>query len=117
MTAARDMADAANEAVWATLLDRLRATPFEVLYVDGEPHRVILDSGRVLRFAGNPIIRKVLDASRYTLNDVVRDYGRGSHTRDMRRLYIEIGYSVGGFLELEENADVRLSLTPDEGTA
>jgi hypothetical protein len=111
------MADAANEAVWATLLDRLRATPFEVLYVDGEPHRVILDSGRVLRFAGNPIIRKVLDASRYTLNDVVRDYGRGSHTRDMRRLYIEIGYSVGGFLELEENADVRLSLTPDEGTA
>lgn len=112
--------DEANDAACAAVLAKLQARHpchwldvFETLYVDGEPHRVYLDRG-IVRFCGNPITRRILDTSPYTLNDVVRDYGRSQHSRNLRRFYIEIGYSLDGFLELEENAFVHLSLTPPE---
>lgn len=65
-------------------------------------------------------VRRILDASPYTLNDAVHDYGRLYYgRRDLRRLYIEIGYSLNGFLELavndtEQGKSVHLSLTPPE---
>ena len=122
--------DEANEAVCAAVRARLVARAhlntwpgvfdvFEVIYVDGEPHRVYLDD-KVVRFCGNPIVRRILDASPYTLNDAVRDYGHlYSGRRNLRRLYIEIGYSLNGFLELavndtEHGKSVHLSLTPPE---
>lgn len=108
----------ANQAVYDSILAKLRTRQhprfapvevFEMLYVDGEPYRVYLDAHGTMRFYGNPVVRRILDASAYTLNDVAR--GNHSH-RDVRRLYIEIGYSVDGFLGLTENAIVHLSLTP-----
>jgi len=111
---------AANHAVYNSILAKLKTRQracfaptevFEVLYVDGEPHRVYLDAHGTMRFCGNPVVRRILDASAYTLNDVAR----GAHSRrDVQRLYIEIGYSVDGFLGLSMNDVIHLSLTPPD---
>lgn len=94
----------------STLVDRIKASPdgWTLVLVDDEPHRVHLQDD-VLRFVGNPIVRKLLDTTTgtfiegvgwpkrsYGLNQIIGDFR--DNVRALRRLYIEIGYSLDGFL-------------------
>jgi hypothetical protein len=64
-------------------------------------HEIIRDSDGVLRWKENPHVRKLLE--NISLNDLcplLYHLGHGKNSETYRKLYREMGYSLGGYWEV-----------------
>lgn len=78
------------------------------------PDAQFVMDGKVLRFRTNSLMRFFCDAHETyrgapSMNDIVGEYFRGSFTiNEMMQFAQDIGYSVGGFLELHSDEVTRM---------
>lgn len=72
----------------------------------GRRRKTYIDKHGTRRFAGNPVVRDLLDAARdgrtLDLNAIWVDYCRSRYTKEeMREFYQLLGYSVSGYEEID----------------
>ena len=76
--------------------------------IDGKKFPTILDDQGVQRFPVNGLYRHLVDSKQVDLNRLSIDFQKGLFSReDYMEFYRGIGYSVCGFLEIFEDAEIQ----------
>lgn len=84
--------------------------------VNGRTFDTYITENRVQRFVGNKVIRNIVDdmlrnPGTYTLNDIAREFAMGEiPLDDMIDFYVAMEYSVSGFGDVFEDAEITNSL-------
>lgn len=77
--------------------------------IGGKKYDTYIDENGVQRFEENPLLRKLVNLGKISLNDLAVEYEQGEFTqREYLEFYMSIGYSVDGIAELSMFKDLRI---------